>query len=154
MAECPSCGKKVSFLSNKGTECGECGKSICGSCAKYVTEEKGKGSLTEKVPKGPSKRALCSDDCAKKSYKAFEEAIVSGTFVVLTNKNNDKFILEEKKDADKDFRARIFTIPNAPDGRTRPAGDLIPELVPIHDWMREDLEKKEHNLVVNYIKIT
>ncbi len=141
-------------MSNKGTECGECGKSICGDCANYLTVEKGKGSLTEKVPKGPSKRVLCSDDCAKKSYKAFEEAIGSGTFVVLTNMNNDKVILEEKKDGGKDFRGRTFTIPNSPDGRSRPLGDLIPELVTIHDWMKEDLERKEHNLVVNSVRNT
>lgn len=151
MADCPNCGKKIGFMSAK--KCGVCGKDMCKECTKYLTVDKGRGSLAAKVPKGPAKQALCSDECAKASYRSFEKDIGGSMFVNLTNENNDRFFLREGN-GEKDFRARTFTIPNAPDGRKRPAGDLIPELVPIHTYMQQDLEEKEHNLMVSYIKIS
>jgi hypothetical protein len=135
-------------------KCGVCGKAMCKQCTKYVTTDKGKGPLAAKMPQGPAKGVLCSDDCAKRSYETFENDIgESGVIVDLTNENNDRFYLRERA-GEKDYRTRYFTIPNAPDGRKRPAGDLLPELVDIHDMMKEDLETKDHSLHTSYIKIS
>ena len=151
MADCPNCGKKVGFMGAR--KCGVCGNDICKACTKYLTTEKGKGALASKMPQGPAKNALCSDECARKSYEDFEKGIEETTFIDLTNENNDMFFLRERK-GDANFRQRTFTIPNAPDGRKRPLGDLIPELVSVHSYMQEDLEKKEHNLIVNANRTT
>jgi len=151
MAECPKCGKKVGFMGAR--KCGVCGTDMCKACTKYLTTDKGKGALAAKIPSGPTKNALCSDECAKTSYGAFEDAIGGSMFIALTNDNNDKFRLREGNGED-DFRERTFTIPNAPDGRKRPAGDLIPELVDIHTFIQADLEEKDHSLSVNYVKVS
>lgn len=149
MADCPKCGKKVGFMGAK--KCGVCGTAMCKECTKYLTTDKGKGSLAARMPKGPAKNALCSDECAKRSYGSFQKDIGGDTFVELMNENNDRFYLTERND-EKDFRSRYFTIPNAPDGRKRPANDLIPELVPIHAYMRQDLEDKDIMVAVSYFK--
>jgi hypothetical protein len=151
MADCPNCGKKIGFMGAK--KCGVCGKDMCKSCTKYLTTDKGKGPLAAKLSQGPTKNALCSDECAKTSYETFEKAIEGSMFVALTNDNNDKFHLREGN-GEKDFRERTFTIPNAPDGRKRPAGDLIPELVAIHTYMQADLEQKDHSLNISYFKVS
>ncbi len=151
MADCPNCGKKVGFMGAK--KCGVCGKDMCKGCTKYLTVDKGKGPLAAKLPQGPTKNALCSDECAKKSYGSFEKDIGGSTVVTIMNENNDRFFLREAND-EKDFRSRTFTIPNAPDGRKRPANDLIPELVPIHAYMQQDLEDKDYMVFVSYIKVS
>ncbi len=151
MANCPNCGKKVGFMGSK--KCGVCGTDMFKACTKYLTTDKGKGSLAKKMPQGPPKNALCSDECAKKSYGSFQKDIGGSAFVQLTNENNDRFFLMERND-ENDFRSRFFTIPNAPDGRKRPAGDLIPELVPIHSYMQQDLEDKDIMVLVSYTKVS
>lgn len=150
MADCPNCGKKVGFMGAR--KCGVCGKELCKECARYLTKDEGKGSLREKV-QGPSKGALCSDDCARSSYEAFEKEVGAGAIVHLTNYNNDRVVLREAK-GEKDHRSRIFTVPNSPDGRKRPGGDLIPELVDIYELMKADLETKDHILNTGYVKVT
>jgi hypothetical protein len=134
-------------------KCGVCGTDMCKACTKYLTTDKGKGSLAAKMPQGPAKNALCSDECAKRSYGSFQKDIGGSAFVQLTNENNDRFFLMERND-ENDFRSRFFTIPNAPDGRKRPAGDLIPELVPIHSYMQQDLEGKDIMVLVSYTKVS
>jgi len=134
-------------------KCGVCGTDMCKACTKYLTTDKGKGPMASKVPSGPAKNALCSDECAKTSYKAFEKEIGGNMFVALINDNNDKFRLREGN-GEQDFRERTFTIPNAPDGRKRDGGDLIPELVAIHTYIQTDLEEKDHSLSVSYVKVS
>jgi hypothetical protein len=133
-------------------KCGVCGTDMCKACTKYLTTDKGKGTLAAKM-QGPAKNALCSDECAKRSYESFEKDISGSMFVALTNDNNDKFRLREGN-GENDFRERTFTIPNAPDGRKRPGGDLIPELVAIHTLIQADLEEKDHSLSVSYTKVS
>jgi hypothetical protein len=151
VSNCPNCGKKIGFMGAK--KCGVCGTDMCKACTKYLTTDKGKGSLAAKMPQGPAKNALCSDECAKRSYGSFQKDIGGSAFVQLTNENNDRFFLMERND-ENDFRSRFFTIPNAPDGRKRPAGDLIPELVPIHSYMQQDLEGKDIMVLVSYTKVS
>jgi hypothetical protein len=151
MADCPNCGKKVGFMGAR--KCGVCGTDMCKACTKYLTTDKGKGPLAAKMPQGPAKGALCSDECAKRSYESFEKDIGGSMFVDLTNENNDMFYLRERN-GENDFRTRTFTIPDAPDGRKRPLGDLIPELVGIHQVMQQDLEAKEHSLHVSSNRTT
>jgi hypothetical protein len=151
VANCPNCGKKVGFMGAK--KCGVCGTDMCKQCTKYLTTDKGKGSLASKMPQGPAKNALCSDEGAMRSSGSFQKEIGGSDFVQLTNENNDRFFLMERND-ENDFRSRFFTIPNAPDGRKRPAGDLIPELVPIHTYMQQDLEDKDIMVLVSYTKVS
>jgi hypothetical protein len=147
VANCPNCGVKLGFF-NKQISCKYCGSGFCGKCQIYAIMVM-TGKTDTWMGETLEDYYVCSLRCWYAAYKQFINSTRKKMPIIITNTGNVGLsVTEDTKDHPKGiYFSYMKTDPRKAGGE---GSGYIPEVKPMYDRVKKDLEKRKRKITEDY----